>query len=100
MRNFNKDHFLNNLCQQLNENLTQDGGDPNAYFSNFCNLFSKTIAKHATRRPITRGEQLSKRKPRITNGFNIYQNESFVRSILSNSKHLKVTMNTSDTEIF
>ena len=68
MRNFNRDHFLNDLCQQLNENLTQDVNDPNAYFSNFRNLFSQIIDKHATRRPITRREQFSKRKPWTTNG--------------------------------
>ena len=68
MRNFNQDHFLNDLCQQFNENLTPDDNDPNAYFSNFRNLFSQTIDKHATRRPITRREQFSKRKPWITYG--------------------------------
>ena len=68
MRNFNQDHFLNDLCQQFNENLTPDDNDPNAYFSNFRNLFSQTINKHATRRPITRRKQFSKRKPWITNG--------------------------------
>ena len=62
MRNFNQDHLLNDLCQQFNENLTPDDNDPNAYFSNFRNLFSQTIDKHATRRPITRREQFSKRK--------------------------------------
>ena len=62
-RNFNQDHFLNDLCQQFNENLTTDDNDQNAYFSNFRNLFSQTIDKHATRRPITRREQFSKRKP-------------------------------------
>ena len=56
MRNFNQNHFLNNLCQQFNENLTQDDGDSNAYFSNFRKVFSKTIDKHATRRPISRQE--------------------------------------------
>ena len=56
MRNINQNHFLNNLCQQFNENLTQDDGDSNAYFSNFRNVFSKTIDKHATRRPISRQE--------------------------------------------
>ena len=40
MRNFNQNHFLNDLCQQFNENLTPDNNDPNAYFSNFRNLFS------------------------------------------------------------
>ena len=68
MRNFNQEHFLNDLCQQFNENLTPDDNDPNAYFSNFRNLFSQTIDKHATRRPTTRREQSSKRKPWITNG--------------------------------
>ena len=68
MRNFNQDHFLNDLCQQFNENLTPDDNDPNAYFSNFRNLLSRTIDKHATRRPITRREQFSKRKPWIANG--------------------------------
>ena len=68
MRNFNQDHFLNDLCQQFNENLTPDDNDPNAYFSNFRNLFSQTIDKPATWRPITRREQFSKRKPWITNG--------------------------------
>ena len=63
MRNFNQDHFLNDLCQQFNKNLTPDDSDPNAYFSNFGNLFSQTIDKYATRRPITRPEQFSKRKP-------------------------------------
>ena len=69
MRSFNQDHFLNDLCQQFNENLTPDDNDPNAYFSNFRNLLSHTIEKHATRRPITRREHFSKRKPWITNGF-------------------------------
>ena len=41
MSNFNKDHFLNNLYQQFNENLAQNDDDPNAYFSNFHNLFSQ-----------------------------------------------------------
>ena len=63
MRNFNQD-----LCQQFNENLPQDADDPNVYFSNFHNIFSQTIDKHATRRPITRREQFSKRKRWITNG--------------------------------
>ena len=68
MRNFSQDHFLNDLCQQFNENLTPDANDPNAYFSIFLNLFSQIIDKHATRKPITRREQFSKRKPWITNG--------------------------------
>ena len=68
MRNFNQDHFLNDLCQQFNENLTPDDNDPNAYFFNFRNLLSQTIDKHATRRPITRRVQFSKSKPWITNG--------------------------------
>ena len=68
MRNFNQDHFLNDLCQQFNENLTPDDNNSNAYFPNFRNLFSQTIDEHATRRPITRREQFSKRKPWITNG--------------------------------
>ena len=59
---------MNDLCQQFNENLTPDDSDLNAYFSNFRNLFSQTIDKHATRRPITRREQFSKRKLWITNG--------------------------------
>ena len=68
LRNFNQDHFLNDLCQKFNENLTPEDNDPNAYFSNFRNLFSQTIDKHATRRPITRREQFSKCKPWINNG--------------------------------
>ena len=68
MRSFNQDHFLNDLCQQFNENLTPDDNDLKAYFSNFHNLLSQTIDKHATRRPITRREQFLKRKPWITNG--------------------------------
>ena len=68
MKNFNQNHFLNDLRQQFNENLTPDDNDPNAYFSKFRNLFSQTIDKHATRRPISRREQFSKRKPWITNG--------------------------------
>ena len=67
MRNFNQNYFLNDLCQQFNENLTHDFADLNAYFSKFRNLFSQTIDKH-TRKPITRREQLSKRKPGITTG--------------------------------
>ena len=68
MKNFKQDHFLNDLCQQFNENLTPDDNDPNAYFSKFRNLFSHTIDEHATRKPITRREQFSKPKPWITNG--------------------------------
>ena len=68
MSNFNQDHFLNDLRQQFNEKVTPDDNDPNAYFSNFCNLFSQAIDKHATWRPITRREQFSKRKPWITDG--------------------------------
>ena len=68
MKNFNQDHFLNDLYQQFNEKLSQDDDDPNAYFSNFRNLFSQTIDKHSTRRPATRREQFSKRKPWIANG--------------------------------
>ena len=63
MKNFNQDHFLNELCQQFNENSTPDDNDPNTYFSNLGYLFSRTIDKHVTRRPITRREQFSKRKP-------------------------------------
>ena len=69
MRNFNQDHFLNDLWRQFNENLTPDDNDPSAYFSDFHDLFSQTVDRHATRRPITRREQFSKRKPWITNGF-------------------------------
>ena len=68
MRNFNQDHFVNDLCQHFNENLTPEDNDPNAYFSNFRNLLSQTIDKHATMKPITRREQFSKRKSLITNG--------------------------------
>ena len=68
MTNLNQDHFWNDLWQQLNENLTQDDDDPNAYISDFCNLFSQTIDKHVARRPITRRKQFSTLKPWITNG--------------------------------
>ena len=47
MRNFNQDHFLNDLYQYFNKNLAQDDDDRKAYFSNFCNLFKQTIHKHA-----------------------------------------------------
>ena len=30
MRNFNQDHFLNDFCQQFNENLTPGDENPNA----------------------------------------------------------------------
>ena len=60
---------MNDLWQQFIENLTPDDNDLNAYFSDFHNLFSQIIIdKHATRRPITRREQFSKRKPWIING--------------------------------
>ena len=68
MRNFNEDYFLNDLCQQFNKNLIPEDSDPNAYFSKVRNLLSQTIDKHATRRPITRREQFSKRKLWITSG--------------------------------
>ena len=63
IKNFNQDHFLNDLCQQFNENLTPEDNDPNAYFSNFRNLLSQKMDKNATKRPITRREQFSRNNP-------------------------------------
>ena len=61
MRNFNQDHFLNDLVNGMyDENLTQDDDDSNAYFSNFHNLFSQTIDKHALR-DLLRDENHSRR---------------------------------------
>ena len=59
---------LGHLAFLLLFELMINDNDPNAYFFNFRNLFSQTIDKHAPRRPITRREQFSKRKPWTTNG--------------------------------
>ena len=60
---------LGHLAFLLLFELMTNDNDLNAYFFNFRNLFSHTIDKHAPRRSIARRQQLSKRKPWITDGF-------------------------------
>ena len=65
---FNLDQFLRDSFGQITKIVISSNNDPNTVFIDFHKAFSEMIDKNTSRMLITRCEQFSKRKPRITKG--------------------------------